>query len=180
MQTLHAIHARKTAHRWQSVAVPSTLIDECLSAAQRAPCHKHTWPWRFVVVGPQTRARITRIALAKAGDVSDKKRDFILSKVDAAGALIVAVQAVDPDPARAAEDYAACACAIQNICLVAADAGFESKWGTGSLTRVPEIVELLPLEAAEKVIGFIWIGRALTPPEGIERPPLDQVVRRLP
>ncbi|MGK0359827.1 MAG: nitroreductase [Bradymonadia bacterium] len=180
MKTLDAIHARMTAHRWQSVPVPPALIDDCLTAAQLAPCHKHTWPWRFIVVGPHTRAQITRIALAKAGDVSEKKKDFIRTKVDAAGALIVAVQAMDADPARAREDYAACACAIQNICLVAADAGFESKWGSGSLTRVPEVVALMPLEEGEQIIGFIWIGRGLTACERIARPPLERVVRRLP
>ena len=180
MQTLDAIRARMTAHTWQPVPVPTALIDDCLEAAQLAPCHKHTWPWRFVVVGPQTRAQITQIAMAKAGEVSEKKRAFIRSKVNAAGALIVAVQAVDPDPKRAREDYAASACAIQNICLVAADAGFESKWGTGSLTRVPEIQALLPLDAGDEVIGFIWIGRGLTPPTRVPRPPLETVVRRLP
>lgn len=180
MKTLDAIHARMTAHRWQPDPVPPAVIEDCLSAAQLAPCHKHTWPWRFIVVGPQTRAQITQIALSKAGDVSEKKKDFILTKIDAAGALIVAVQVMDPDPKRAREDYAACACAIQNISLVAADAGFNSKWATGSVTRVPEILALLPLEAREDVIGFIWIGRGLTAPERIPRPDLDAVVRRLP
>lgn len=180
MNTLEAIHARTTAHRWKPVPLPEGLIELCLEAAQRAPCHKHTWPWRFVVVGPQTRAQITAIALRKAGDVTDKKRDFIRSKVDAAGGLIVAVQRVDPDPFREREDYAACACAIQNICLVATDAGLHSKWGSGSLTRVPEIVDLMGLEADERIIGFIWIGTPLEVPAPVLRPALESVVRRLP
>lgn len=180
MDTLQAIHARTTAHRWQPVPLPDGLIDLCLEAAQRAPCHKHTWPWRFVVVGPQTRAKITAIALQKAGNVSDKKKAFIRSKVDAAGGLIVAIQKVDPDPFREREDYAACACAIQNICLVATDAGLHSKWGSGSLTRVPEIVDLMPLGESERIIGFIWIGTPLELCPPVERPLLETVVRQLP
>lgn len=179
MHTFDAIQARMTAHRWQPIPVADTVIDRCLEAAQLAPCHKHTWPWRFVRVGPQTRADIVEIAVAKAGDVSAKKEAFIRSKVGAGG-LIVALQVVDPDPKRAKEDYAACACAIQNICLVAADAGLHAKWSTGSITRVPEILARFDLQPNEAVIGFIFLGTAADDPARIPRPALDTIVRALP
>lgn len=179
MQTLEAIEARMTAHRWQPIPVDDAVIDRCLAAAQLAPCHKFTWPWRFLRLGPKTRAAIVRIAIEKAGDVSDKKKAFIASKLGSGG-LIVALQAVDPDPERAREDYAACACAIQNISLVAADAGLHAKWSTGSITRVPEVLALFDLQPGEAVIGFVFIGTAADDPVRVPRPALDEVVRVLP
>lgn len=179
MQTFDAIQARLTAHRWQPVPVADALIDRCLAAAQLAPCHKHTWPWRFISVGPATRAEMVRIAVEKAGDASEKKKALIRAKLGAGG-LIVALQQVADDPHRAKEDYAACACAIQNICLVAADAGVYSKWSTGSITKVPEILALFGVGADEEVIGFIFLGTPADDPKRIPRPDLEAVTRRLP
>lgn len=182
MHALAAIQARRTAHQWKPCTLDSGIVDRCLEAAHQAPCHKHTWPWRFVQVGPLTREAILATALKLAADgkpLSDKKKAFIVGKVGNPGALIVVTQVMHADPARAREDYAACACAIQNLMVAAAAHDLHSKWATGKITKHPEITEHLKIQTDENVVGFIWLGVPKTVPT-VTRPPVDTVTRRLP
>ena len=63
------IKSRRTIHRYLDKKVPQEIVLEALEAAHFAPNHKHTWPWRFTVVGPQCKAQIDQAALAmKSGN----------------------------------------------------------------------------------------------------------------
>lgn len=182
MDTLTAIHARRTAQRFLPEPVDATVVDRCLAAAHQAPCHKHTWPWRFTVVGPEARPVVTAaaIALKAAGKpVSEKQQAFFESQFAHPGALVAVSQVVSTDPERAREDYAACAAAIQNLQLAATAQGIQAKWSTGALTRHPEVLRVLGLPAGEEVVGLVWLGTGMEPPS-VGRPPLEQVVRRVP
>ena len=58
------IKSRRTIHRYLDQAVPQEIVMEALEAAHFAPNHKHTWPWRFTIVGAETKAKIDQVALA--------------------------------------------------------------------------------------------------------------------
>ncbi|MCB9549909.1 MAG: nitroreductase [Myxococcales bacterium] len=182
MDTLAAMRARRTAHRWQPTPVDDAVVERCLEAAHQAPCHKHTWPWRFTLVGPRARARVTALAIElKTGGrpVHDKQRAFLVSQFGNPGALVVVSQVVAEDAERAREDYAACACAIENMMLAATAQGLHAKWSTGGLTRHPEVRTLLALPDGEEVVGFVWLGEALELPS-VSRPPVAEVTRSVP
>lgn len=174
------IEGRKTAHKYAPGAVPQAVLDHAFAAANSAPCHKHTWPWRFTLVGPEARRRISDFALekaAKGGELDEKKRAVVEQKIVNPGALVVVTQVMSSDPHRAQEDYAAVSCAIQNFTLVAHAAGFGTKWSTGSLTRQPEVIEAVGVDLSrEAVVGFLWVGVPLYGSE-VKRPPVESVVR---
>lgn len=185
MDTLTAIHRRRTTQAWQDTQLDADVIDQLLSAAHQAPCHKLTWPWRFVVVGPETREQLipvgAALAAAKANiPVGPKIEAKVRCKVAHPGALIaVALKRCD-DAFRAREDYAATACAVQNLMLAATALGLGSKWGTGGLTRHPDTAAILGIDTAtEEVVGFVFVGTPARTPR-IERPPVDEFVTRLP
>ncbi len=182
MDALTALHARRTAQRFLPTPVDPEVLDRCLAAAHQAPCHKHTWPWRFTVVGPEARAVVTAAAIelkAAGKSVSEKQHAFFLSQFAHPGALVAVTQVVAADPERAREDYAACAAAIQNLQVAATAQGLHTKWSTGSLTRHPEVQRILGLPGGEDVVGLVWVGEGMEPPN-VVRPSLAEVVRRVP
>ncbi len=82
---------------------------------------------------------------------------------------------------RAAEDYAACACAVQNLMLSVHADGYGAKWGTGGVTTDLETYRIVGIDPdVERVLGFLWVGVPEVVPRGPNRPELSAVVRRVP
>ncbi|MEZ4463809.1 MAG: nitroreductase family protein [bacterium] len=182
MDTLAAMRARRTAHRWQPTPVDDAVVDRCLEAAHQAPCHKHTLALALHRGRPPGPARITALAIElKAGGrpMHDKQRAFLVSQFGNPGALVVVSQVVAEDAERAREDYAACACAIENMMLAATAQGLHAKWSTGGLTRHDDVRTLLGLPEGEEVVGFVWLGEAMELPS-VSRPPVAEVTRTVP
>ena len=94
MQIQEAIHSRRTAHLWQDVPVPEEAILRGLEAAQMAPCHRLTWPWRFTLPGPSARSRLYDIGVelkaAKAGvEPSEELRERMVAKMRHPALIVV-------------------------------------------------------------------------------------------
>lgn len=182
MSALEAIHARRTIHRFQARAVSAELVERALEAGHMAPNHKLTWPWRFYVVGPETKAMMDNAALKMKsvnGPLEGASLELFKEK-RIHPQLIIITQKRSTDPVEAKEDYAAVACAIQNICLSFTAEGVGTKWSTGSLTRSPQAYQLLNIdERVEEIVGFLWYGYATHTPSP-KRPALSDVRRDLP
>ncbi len=178
-----AILARRTAHAYRTEPLRDGAMHRAFEAANHAPCHRLTFPWRFIRVGPRTRTVLAEIAVAlKAATrpVSSEDAARIASKIMDPPELVVACQMRSPDPFQSREDYAACACAIQNLCISLSDEGISTKWSTGGLTRDPRAWEALGIDPSKaEVVGFIWAGYADVP-RAIDRPPVEAVVATLP
>ena len=179
---VHLIKSRRTIHRYLEREVPSKIVELALEAAHYAPNHKGTWPWRFNVIGPETKAAIDDAALQMKesnGPLEGAPLEaFKMKRTNPH--LIVVSQRRSTDPIEAKEDYAAVACAIQNMCLTFAAHGVGSKWSTGSLTRSPRAYQFIGVDdRIEEIVGFIWYGYAADVPSP-ERPELSLLRRDLP
>jgi nitroreductase len=165
METHNAILTRRTIKEFKPDAVPADVLDRVLTAGTLAQNHRLTEPWRFYVLGPQTHA-----ALA----VMDAKMST--------KPVIVAVTCVlQGDAFQRKEDYAAVACAVQNIQLAAWAEGIGMQWGTGRTAMAPETTQLLGIDpAAEEMVGLLFFGYPAVVPQGRARKPLAEVARRLP
>ena len=178
-----AIMARRTAHAYRTDPLPGGCMERALEAANHAPCHRLTFPWRFIRVGPKARALLAELAVAiKASKrpIPPEEASRVAAKVLEPPELVAACQLRSPDPFQAREDYAACSCAIQNFCVCLAAEGVHTKWSTGGVTRDPRAWEILGVDPARaEVIGFLWAGYA-DPPRPVERPALTAVVHSIP
>ncbi|MFB0986514.1 MAG: nitroreductase family protein [Phycisphaerales bacterium] len=183
LNAYESIIARRTAHAYRDLPIDFQSLQRSLDAANHAPCHKLTFPWRFVRVGPKGRVSMAELAVqikAETRPLSSEEAKRIFTKTMAPPELVVACQVKSMDPFRGREDYAACACAIQNFFISLASEGISGKWSTGAITRDLRTYRLLGLDpAALEVIGFLWAGMADMPPP-IDRPPLESVVRTIP
>ena len=185
MHIQEAIHSRRTAHLWQDARVPEEIILKGLEAAQMAPCHRLTWPWRFTLPGPVARDALYEIgvelkAAKKGGAVNDELRQRMIAKMQHPSLIVVSQLSCD-DPMQSQEDYAACASAIQNLSLSLFADGYHSKWSTGGIIRDARTYQLLEISPTEEdIIGFIWAGVPVREGATPQRPELSAQVRRVP
>ena len=185
MNVQEAIHSRRTAHKWAETRVPYEVLERGLQAAQMAPCHRHTWPWRFTLPGDVARQALFEVGVGlKAKKLVNTAPETLRRRLHGkllTPALVVVSQVLDADPFREKEDYAACACAIQNFCLSVTGDGYQSKWSTGALTTDSATYKILALrEEVERIVGFVWVGKPDHETEAPPRPELDSVLRSIP
>ena len=133
MDTLEAIMSRRTAHLWTHEPVPEATVLRALEGAHMAPCHRFTWPWRFVRVSEAHREALFTLALELKSKGKEQTPAFvekIRRKVRNPAHLVVVVQPKKENLLEAREDYAAISCAIQNMALIVHAEGYASKWSS--------------------------------------------------
>lgn len=183
MNVHDALQSRRTIQRFRTDPVSDDVIDRALAAANTAPNHKTTWPWRFVLPGPEARELLFRVGLrlkeAKKGP-SPELAQHVRADLMNPDRLIVVSQVLAGDPGRIEEDHAACACAVYALMLSLHADGVGTKWGTGGMTRDPEALRILGIGATEKIIALVWVGHPAIVPTPPKRLPLSELVRRVP
>ncbi|MEE2680838.1 MAG: nitroreductase [Planctomycetota bacterium] len=183
MHTHDALLNRRTIHRYTNQSVSDEVLERALHAAHHAPCHRLTFPWRFILVGSQARDALATLGVnlkrARTG-LSEEAANSARAKLLAPDRLIVVCQVACEDPFQAREDYAACSCAIQNLTLSLAADGVGSKWSSGAITRHPDTYRVCEVDPTGfEIIGFVWAGYPQEVPS-VKRPPLESVVKAIP
>ena len=180
MEIAEAIKKRRTLHIFSKKRVPREVIEKSIFAANQAPCHRRTFPWRFTSIGIKKRELLYQLQLTlKFGDmtIDESSLKKIRDKMLNPSHLLIATQVCTDNQVQKLEDYAACACAIQNLSLslVADDVG--CKWSTGKITKDPNTYQIAQINSSEEeIIGFIWIGYGNEPPL-IKRPLISTIYR---
>jgi nitroreductase len=164
-----AIRARRTHKQYGSEPVDDATLRELLDLARYAPNHHLTEPWRFRVLGPETRKRIEELA----GDKEARK-------LRRAPTLVLATAALTGDPLTDEEDLHATAAAVYAVLLGATEKGLASYWRTPACFREPGVREVLGLASDERVVSLIHLGPRLSEPPTKERLPLEEVLTFLP
>lgn len=148
-----AIRQRRSHKVFNGTPVADATLTELLGLAVWAPNHKFTEPWRFSVVrGPRLGELADRV-LAVPGGKGAKLHDILRQ---AGAVVLVSYTPSLDDPVRDREDYAACACAMQNLMLGAVARGLGSYWTTSPALVAPELMGFWQLPAGE-----VWIGAAV-------------------
>jgi len=154
------IRSRRTTKLYLKQPVDRKLVMEAIEVARWAPNHHLTEPWHFYVLGKKKIAECVELTRSV---VSEKKgADMGEFKAQSAAAipgwLIVSCKKSD-DELLQREDYASCACAIQNLMLYLSEAGVATKWATGPITRDKRFYDLLGVDSDEAFfVGIVWYG----------------------
>ena len=118
MEIDQAIKKRRTIHIFSNKSVPREVIEKSIVAANQAPCHRRTFPWRFTNIGMKKRELLYQLQLTlKFGEkpIDDSNLKKIRDKFLNPSHLLIATQVCTDKQLQKHEDYAACACAIQNL-----------------------------------------------------------------
>lgn len=166
MDLYEVLATRRTAGAFAPDPLSRDQLERLIDAATWAPNHRLTEPWRFIVVaGDERVAMADRVAEWMAAPPEGEPRppakvESTRKKLMRSPAIIVVVQAERPEsPVRDLEDYAACACATQNLLLAAHGEGLATKWSTGELVDLPPAREYLGLNERDRIVGYVYIGR---------------------
>jgi nitroreductase len=144
-----AIRARRTLKAFTDDVVDEAVVRELLALAVLAPNHHETEPWRFWVVGPEAIARLVEAT----GDIKLRRSQT---------AIVVGVLRND-DPVVAEEDYAAVACAIENLMLAARGRGLACFWRTPGVMGQRSFAETVGIPGDVRPIGVVHIGLPAEP-----------------
>lgn len=148
--------------------VDPRLIEQMLEAANWAPSHDETEPWRFVVFVGEGREELAR--LFEAATRSSAKPETLDQELEGARKRAFAAPvwiAIGMEPLLndtgepkmpLDEEMMAVACALQNLHLMASTLGLAGMWHTKGLSADPIVAEGLGWTAPSRLLGFFMCG----------------------
>lgn len=147
-------------------------LNHAIEAAIYAPNHKRSEPWRFYLLGPKSIENVCKLnaelVASKKGEAAGEKK--LQRWLQMPGWLVVTcVKDKDTtmeDPmGLAREDYAACCCAVQNLCLSLSSQGMGTKWTTGPVNFDERFAEAVGFSNEDEyTVGTIWFGTPVQKP----------------
>jgi len=160
--------------------IPVEVISQILEAANYAPTHKLTQPWRFVVIRKAGLARLgaTLGSLYKSmvppQQFLQKKYDSFAEKTSQAD-CIIAINMQISGKIPEWEELAAVSCAVQNMALTAESLQVGAYWSSPPL--IDDLGDLLSLGENEKCIGLFYMGYHNEKPWAPNRTSIEEKVR---
>jgi nitroreductase len=156
METLEAIHKRRSVREYTGDPIPRRDLETIIDAARVAPSGYNRQPWEFVVV--TQRETIEKLTIAAQW-------------MDKAGAIIAVV--LDPSAKYWLEDGSA---AVENILLASTALGYGSCWLEGyTLPLEEQIKTMLGVPGMKRLLTLIPVGVPVAWPTQ-EKKPLEAVL----
>jgi len=184
MDLLMAIETRASALKLGEPGPDAKDLERILKAAARAPDHGKLAPWRFLILEGAGRHVLGEAMAAakrsKSPQATEPDLDMEREKALRAPLIIVASARITDrgDKIPAIEQIVAVGAAIENMILASNMLGYGTMWKTGPAAYDPGVKAALGLDAAEEIVGFVYIGTTVTPGKP-RAPELDGIVRRL-
>ena len=178
------MRTRRSVRDFTDREVPREMLDQIVEAATWAPNHRHTEPWRFVVLekGGEARSKVADAVYqwtwnyvknpnpARRERSSAEARDEVLQTP----VLMLMYAIPGSNEEITEENFSATCCAAQNMQLMAHAIGLAVGWSTGRLCKAEEVHRVVGAEPDWAVVGAFYIGFPTALPEA-ERQPLSEV-----
>lgn len=156
-------------------------LESILRSALRVPDHGRLYPWRFVVIKGDNRAKFGK-ALGEAfraanDDAIDELVEVEEERPLRAPLIIAVISRVTrehkiPEWEQILSSGAAC----QNILHAAHASGYAAQWITEWPAYDANVKKALGAGDADRIAGFVYIGTAKEPPDERQRAGLEDVV----
>lgn len=164
----------------QSLVAPGPTeaeIDQILTLGARTPDHGKLFPWRFVVLGPHSRAEIAEklAVLAETQDKPDKALAVLSKLANPPLTILVVSTPVQGHKVPVWEQELSAGAVCMNLEHAANALGYSSSWITDWYAYDPAATALFGVGPGEKIAGFIHIGSLLDAP--LERPRPDMTAK---
>lgn len=136
-------------------------IQKILEAANWAPTHKRTEPWRFKVVKEKAKTRLSdfmvEVYAKHTPDPKQLKAKKIKEKVHQSTVIIAICMQRDPEERLPEwEEIAATAMAVQNMWLACTELGIGCYWSSPSLIKYMD--DFFHFKKGERCLGFLYMG----------------------
>ena len=160
---LDLIKKRRSVFPAQYIDKPisKAAIEEILEAANWAPNHRKTEPWRFKVLQGDRKVALGEFLSNTYVDITEKPKEIKAKKLienpKKAGAIIAICMQRDPNECVPEwEEIAATAMAVQNMWLCCTEMGIGCYWSSPGLIKYMD--EFFDLNEGEKCLGFFYMG----------------------
>ena len=136
-------------------------IEKILEAANWAPSHRKTEPWRFKVLQGATKDALGEFLSNTYIDITVKPKQIkskkLLENPKKAAAIVAICMQRDPlESVPEWEEVAAVAMAVQNMWLCCTEMGIGSYWSSPGLIKYMD--EFFDLKEGETCLGFFYMG----------------------
>jgi len=164
MRVSDAISSRRSIKKFTPRPVTREEMETLLAAAVTAPNHRLTQPWRFYVLGPETRhAYGLVLGGRKAKKIEDPEaaralREAVAAEHRALPAMLAVAVVGSDDPDTRDEDYAATMMAIQTLSLTAVELGLGAHIKTGAVMADPASRVAVGVKDNERIVAIVNIG----------------------
>ena len=154
-------------------------IDKILEAANWAPNHRKTEPWRFKVLQGESKEKLGLFLSLKYMETEERPKEMKVKKLidnpKKAGAIIVICMQRDPkESVPEWEEIAATAMAVQNMWLCCTEMGIGSYWSSPGLIKYMD--EFFEMNEGERCLGFFYMGYFDGEPLEASRNPIEDKV----
>jgi len=162
--------------------VSKSDIMALLEAANWAPTHRMTEPWRFIVLEGQKKEELGQYladqykSAQSEASFSDRKYKGKMEKALKSSAVIVLIMQRDPkDSLPEWEELAAMSAAVQNLWITASALGLGGYWSSPkSIVGRPTFFDL---PAGQTCYGLFYLGHHEMPELPRERKPIADKVQ---
>ena len=164
MDLLEIIKSRRSImpHLYNTQTITDEEINLILEAANWAPTHKKTEPWRFKVLKNQSKNSLGMFLADKYKTVNTNfskfKYNSFIEKANNSSIIILICMQRDPmESIPEWEEIASVSMSVQNMWLMATNLNIGSYWSSSKL--ISYIDEFTPLNKGEKCLGIFYMGK---------------------
>jgi nitroreductase len=148
--------------QYNNLSIDDEHIKLILEAANWAPTHKKTEPWRFRVLNGQTKNDLGDFLARKYKEntpfFSKFKHKKIMEKAKKSSVIILICMQRDPlESIPEWEEIAAVSMSVQNMWLMATELNIGSYWSSPKL--INSMGEFIPLNKGERCLGIFYMGK---------------------
>lgn len=138
-----------------------TQLNELFEAANWAPTHRRTEPWRFKVFRGDKKTELSHFLVDAYTNTTPKfskrKSKSIVEKINLSSVVVLICMKRDEEESVPEwEEIAATAMAVQNLWLKTTELGLGGYWSTPAY--INQIHQFIPLEENEKCLGLFYLG----------------------
>jgi nitroreductase len=177
MQIPDIIDQRRSIKKFTPRAVTREEIQVLLDAAVLAPNHRLTRPWRFYVLGPESRyAYGLALGERKARKLADPAaaralRETVATEHRDLPCMIAVAIVQNENPEIREEDYAAAMMGIENLALAAVALGLGTHLKTGGVMGDDAARAAAGVGADERIVAIVNVGEPAELPPPRKREP---------
>ncbi len=172
---------RSASAQLLSVPGPSEAeIEQILHLGARTPDHGKLFPWRFVVLGPQSRTELSEAlaVLAESQNRVDKDLAVLAKLANPPLTIMVVSTPIQGHKVPVWEQQLSAGAVCMNLEHAADALGYSASWITDWYAYDPAAVALFGVQDGETIAGFIHLGTLAEPPLERPRPNMAHKVER--
>jgi len=141
--------------------ISKETIEKILEAANWAPTHNKTEPWRFKVLMGEKKKELGAFLSNKYQEVDPKPKQMKIKKLqfnpsNSAAVIAICMQRDPKESIPEWEEIAAVSMAVQNMWLYCTELGIGTYWASPGLIKFMD--EFFDLNEGERCLGFLFMG----------------------